>query len=1215
MRRIPLMIVCIVAACAALPAGADEPAEKQKQPAPSYSRDVQRVFKKYCIACHNEDERENGLSLHGFSALMRGGDSGEKLIVPGKPAESWLLLLLQGEEEPPMPPEGEKQPSSEEIAGIARWIAAGAKNSDADEVKSTGYDAPDVPQVLPKGPVTPAIVSVAVSPDGKSLAAVRHREVVLLNADDGKVIAKFEGAEHPLNAVAFSPDGQWIAAAGGPAGIGGSVRLWEIEGEPAGLFNGHDDSIYGLAFSPDGKLLATSSYDKLIKLWDVATGQEAATLKHHTAAVFDVAFSPDGKTLASVGDDQTVKLWDVASRKRMVTLSEPTGSMNAVAFHPSGKEVAAVGIDKTLRVWSWDGKSAKIRKSVFAHDAILLDVAYAQDGKTLFTAAEDGRIKAWDAVGLNLLRTEENLTDWPHALAVHPDGKRIFAGLYDGNLLAFDTGKAQPPQVLIAGRRAEPVAEEKPESAKVAERPRDPELSSISPRTAVRGTTAKFTLSGRNIADADALFVAPGDLKAKLLPSDGKDPNKIQCEVELPADLMPRMVSLRLHTPTGSTGSRAFYVGPFAEQKEKEANDTPETATVTELPKTLVGTINRKGDRDLWRFDAPAGAEIVFALRGTGFGSKLDAELTILDDAGQVLARSQRHPNKRDAVIGYRFENAGSYLLRVEDLRFSGGGGHYYYIHAGQFAFVEGVFPLGVTAGAKNDGLLQARGFNLGDAARIDVEGKSPGDRNDRLQTEMGPTLNTVRYELSEFPEVVEVEPNDMPAQAQLLSVPGAVCGRVMTNSEGGGAADVVAFEAKQGDRLLIQVEARRAGSLLDSVIEILTAEGEPVGWQTLQAVSETFITLRDHSSKRDGIRLQNWDGFEINDYLMLGGEVIKIRALPLGPDEDVKFFANGGRLGYFGTTPQGHAVNSSVYKIELHPPGQSFPPSGLPIVALKYRNDDGGPGLGSDSQLYFDVPADGKYLVRINDVRGLSGDDFHYRLVIRRPQPDFRISMNPADPNIPRGGNLPVTINATRLEAFDGAIDVRIEGLPDGITATAGRIGPDDSSCVVTFSAPESVETLDAAAGSVQAIGNATIGDKTVEQRSSTGFGLHQVSLAPPPTLEVAVSPQEAVIEPGQEVRFQLKLKRNYGFNSRVPIAVENLPHGIRVLHVGLNGVLIPEGQTEQSFVVKCEPWVPRQKISFYATARVEATGERNSSVPILLEATGFTSALAGGR
>ncbi len=1211
MWRILVVAVCLTGTCcAAAPLHGDEPAAA-KTAAPMYAKDVHRFFKNYCLACHSDEEAESGLSLQSFQTLQKGGDSGEKLIVPGKPQESRLILLLTGKAEPKMPPEDEKQPEPEEIALLARWIKLGAKGPTAGDAKASGYDLPDVPKVLPKTPVNAAIVSIAVSPDGKILAAARHREVVLINAADGKVIRKLPGAKHPLNAVAFSPDGQHIAAAGGPAGIGGTVRIWNTDGKSIGVIEGHDDSIYGLAFSPIGKMIATSSYDKLIKLWDVAGGNELRTLKHHTAAVFDVAFSPDGKTLASAGDDQTVKLWDVASGKRIVTLSEPTGGVNAVAFHPQGTELAAVGVDKTLRVWSFSGKSAAIRKSLFAHDASILDVTYAPDGKSLYTASEDGRIKAWDTAQLRERHVYENLSDWPHALAVAPGGGRLFAGQYDGFLLGFDAAKSAAGDVLIAGRRPEPIKAENKVAKKIPPRPRAPELSSISPRTAVRGSTVKLTLSGRNIADADQLFIAPDSIKGKLLPHDGKSANKIQCEIELPADLPPRMIALRLHTPTGSTGAKSFYVGPFAEHGEKEPNDAVEQATAAELPKTLVGTINRKGDRDLWSFPAGAGDEIVFQLIGAGLGSALNADTAILDANGRILVRSERHPTRRDVVIGHRFAEAGTYYLRVEDNRFSGGGRHFYYIHAGPFAYVDRVFPLGVTAGTDGP---SAHGYRLGDAAKIVPPKDATGTLSKRLNTASGPTLNEARYTVSKFPEMVETEPNDSPNQAAMLPVPGAMNGYISTGDTHKLPDDFVAFEAKKGQRLLIEVTGRRQGSPLDSVIEILDSAGKPVGRRTLRAISQTFITLRDHGSKRTGIRLQNWDNFQINDYLMLGGEVVKIRSLPLGPDEDVKFFSIGARLGYFGTTPQGHAVNSTVYQVEVHPPGRTFPPNGMPVVALTYRNDDGGPGLGSDSRLVFEPPADGKYLVRISDVRGLAGNDFFYRLMIRPPRPDFRIGMSPADPNIPRGGNLPVTISATRLEGFEGSIDVRIEGLPEGVTATTGRIGPDDTSCVVTFSAAADCEIPVGKSMTVKAVGRAGVEERAVEHSTATSFGLHQLTLAPAPTLEVDVTPPKAEILPGEELRFQLKLKRNYGFTSRVPIKIDNLPHGVRVLHVGLNGVLIPEGQTEQSFVIKCEPWAERRPVSFFATARVEATGELNSSAPVLLKIGPSSDQLADG-
>jgi WD40 repeat protein len=72
--------------------------------------------------------------------------------------------------------------------------------------------------------------------------------------------------------------------------------------------------VTGVAFAPDGKMVATSSYDKTVKIWDLATGNAIATLVGHPGEVHAVAFSPDGRMLASVsnGNEGTVRLWDVA---------------------------------------------------------------------------------------------------------------------------------------------------------------------------------------------------------------------------------------------------------------------------------------------------------------------------------------------------------------------------------------------------------------------------------------------------------------------------------------------------------------------------------------------------------------------------------------------------------------------------------------------------------------------------------------------------------------------------------------------------------------------------------------------------------------------------------------------------------------------------------------------------------------------------------------
>jgi WD40 repeat protein len=73
-----------------------------------------------------------------------------------------------------------------------------------------------------------------------------------------------------------------------------------------------------LAFSSDGKTLASASFDKSVKVWDVATGKLKATFNGHkkdSVLYLYLAFSHDGKILASGGEDKTIKLWDVPTNK------------------------------------------------------------------------------------------------------------------------------------------------------------------------------------------------------------------------------------------------------------------------------------------------------------------------------------------------------------------------------------------------------------------------------------------------------------------------------------------------------------------------------------------------------------------------------------------------------------------------------------------------------------------------------------------------------------------------------------------------------------------------------------------------------------------------------------------------------------------------------------------------------------------------------------
>ena len=229
--------------------------------------------------------------------------------------------------------------------------------------------------------------------------------------------------------------------------------------------------------------------------------------------------------------------------------------------------------------------------------------------------------------------------------------------------------------------------------------------------------------------------------------------------------------------------------------------------------------------------------------------------------------------------------------------------------------------------------------------------------------------FNKLRLAIDSEPEIESAGKNVTPAAAQLIETPVTVNGKLLA------AENDFRFKARKGEKLVLEVNANRLGSPLDSILEILDAKGNPVERATVRCELATAVTLNDPSSAGSGMRIVSWTGMAVGDTIMVGSELVKVRALPRGPDDDIQFESFGGqRLGLLDTTPEAHSIDTPVYKVQIHPPGASFVANGLPLVHLPYRNDDGGPGYGKDSRLRFTAPADGEYIVRLRDVRGLHG-------------------------------------------------------------------------------------------------------------------------------------------------------------------------------------------------------------------------------------------------
>ncbi|HEX5272940.1 MAG TPA: hypothetical protein VFW33_20725, partial [Gemmataceae bacterium] len=622
---------------------------------------------------------------------------------------------------------------------------------------------------------------------------------------------------------------------------------------------------------------------------------------------------------------------------------------------------------------------------------------------------------------------------------------------------------------------------------------------------------------------------------------------------------------------------------PFPKVDEVEPNNSPTAAQEVALPASIHGAIAKAGDVDYYRFRAKAGQEVGAQAQPTA-GSKLDPVLVLTDGAGRVVAEGS-------GTLGYTCPTAGTYALGLRDRDYRGGADMPYRLHVGNLPVVTSVFPLGVQRGTEQ--VVTLEGVNLGGTKTVRVKAPADAAPGTRIPVSVtaphGAPLGNPSVVVGEFPEAQGLHPLG-------LAPPFTANGRI----DRPGASESWTFSAKQGHRLILEVNARRLGSRLDSVIEVLGADGRPVQRAVLRAVAKTNIVFRDHDSTGGGIRIDAWSELRVNDYLYVGGELLRIRELPKNPDDDCQFWSAGGqRLGWLGTTPIYHPLGEAMYKVTIHPPGTTFPPNGFPVIALPYRNDDGGPGYGKDSRLVFDPPADGEYQVRVGDADGRGGVGYGYRLTVRPPRPDFRVSLAPAAPAVWKGGAVPVSINVERLDDFAGKIEVRLENLPPGFSAPASNILPEDSSTAIALSADASAASPPAASSPLKVVARATIDGKEVVREAAGALP----KVIDGGDIVTTAGQSEVTLRPGGETRLTVTVERHNGFTGRIPLEVRGLPHGVRVLDVGLNGILITEKETTRTIVIHAEPWVEPGAHPFVVLARSERKGTEHAAKSVLLK------------
>ncbi|WNZ26225.1 hypothetical protein HJG54_27665 [Leptolyngbya sp. NK1-12] len=308
------------------------------------------------------------------------------------------------------------------LSANGRYVATSVKSSKQQIQIKEISNGREIAKLNTEGDIT----AVASSPNQRLIVA-GSGIVQIWDLNTQQVIARIK-VEKPVNLLALSPDGKWLATADKEAK---TAQLWQVNSKTAVAQIEHGANLNSIVFSPDSQSLATAG-GPTARLWSISRNKNATEEVTVTPSamfnyevvdtVLDVTYSPDGSKLATASREG-VQVWEIESKRRIAHLNQDQ-AVSRVVFSPNGEFVATAGFgDENDMVQIWEIANSK-ELSRLSHGAGVWDLAYSAGGDALTTTSRDGKTQTWrlgSQLEVTRLEHQSGVTD----LAYSRDGKFI----------------------------------------------------------------------------------------------------------------------------------------------------------------------------------------------------------------------------------------------------------------------------------------------------------------------------------------------------------------------------------------------------------------------------------------------------------------------------------------------------------------------------------------------------------------------------------------------------------------------------------------------------------------------------------------------------------------------------------------------------------------------------------------------------------------------